>query len=168
MSDAAGLFRLDEAAVTRILKRLSSKGFDAIRGIEPELFETTFGALHSALDKVFDQPKYGDQNFDLVNQLRHNAAVFSAFKTHRQQNDLHAELFDADGKVRSFAEFRKATAPILSNYNVNWLQSEYNTAMIRAETAAQWSAIEQTKEIYPHVQWLPSTSVSQREAHKSL
>jgi hypothetical protein len=40
--------------------------------------------------------------------LQHNNTVFSVFRAHRMQNDIAAQLTDADGNLRSFEEFRDA------------------------------------------------------------
>lgn len=77
-------------------------------------------------------------------------------------------MLDDKGKVRSFAEFRKATAPIIGAYNTTWLHTEYNTAIIRAQYAQKIKELEQDRDIYPNLQWLSSTSVNPREAHRAL
>lgn len=75
-------------------------------------------------------------------------------------------MFDEDGKVRSFAQFRKAAEPIVAGYNERWLQTEYDTAIIRAGHAAQWRNREHERTLYPNLEWLASTSATPREGHK--
>lgn len=162
------MIQLDAGAIDRILKHIASKGFDVQKEIQPELFGHTLSTLNKVVDSVFGSVKYGDDDFDFANLLKTNNAVFSAFKTHKQQNEIHAHLLDDKGKVRSFAEFRKATQPILHNYNSSWFQTEYNTAIIRAQFAQKFRQIERNKDIYPGFQWLPSTSVTPRSEHKLL
>lgn len=161
-------FGLSAEATDRILKHIASKGFDAQTDIEPELFDHTFGALNNAIDGVFGGIRYGEPDSDFVNELRYNNAVFAAFKTHAQQNDIAAQMLDDKGKVRSFAEFRKVTAPITGRYNSTWLHTEYNTAIKRAQFAQQMRDAERNKDILPNWQWLPSTAVEPREEHKAL
>lgn len=168
LSDSDPLLRLDDRAIDRILRRVSSKVFDVADDIDPDLFEHTFGALRRAIDKGFGQVGYDSPDFEFVNELRHNAAVFSAFKTHRQQNELFAQIFKEDGTVKGFAQFRRDSEQIIGNYNVNWLQTEYSTAVIRARNAVKWREFERDVDIYPNLKWLASTSVDPREAHMSF
>lgn len=162
------LVKLDSDAVDRILGRIASKDFDPKNDIEQELFEQTFDALNRAVDAGFGKVSYGDNDFDFVNELKYNNAVFAAFKTHREQNDLHRQLFNPDGSVRSFAEFRRSSMPIIGAYNGNWLQTEYSTGVLRAHNAAKWKEMERDTDLYPNMEWLPSTSVSPREEHRAL
>lgn len=138
------------------------------REIEPELFGHTLDTLNGAVDRVFGSLKYGDDDFDFANNLKYNNALFSAFKTHKQQNELHDQMLDTDGNVRSFAEFRKAATPIIGNYNSTWLKTEYDTEIIRAQFARDWQQAERNSDIAPNGQWLPSTSVNKRETHQSF
>jgi hypothetical protein len=157
---------LSEEDIDRILRHIAHKKFDPKREIEPELFDRTFNILNKAVEKVYGKasdPSHAD--YDFVQQLRQNNAVFSAFKTHRQQNDIHKQLLNEKGQPRSFPEFKKATEPIIGNYNTNWLKTEYSTAVLRARVAQQLRQAEGERAVYPNLQWLPSTSPNPREAH---
>ena len=118
------------------------------------------------MSKGFGKVEYGTPDYDFLEGLRHNNAVFAAFKTHRQQNEIHARLFDEDGKRKDFDRFRKDTAGILQDYNVNWLRTEYDTAVRRARFAADFRSCRANKDLYPNLEWLPSVSATPREAHR--
>lgn len=150
----------------RVLRRISSDGFDARHDIDPDLFEATFSPLNEATVKGFGAVEYGTEDAEFVHQLKYNNAVFSAFKAHREQNDLRAAMFDKDGRVRSFAQFRKAAEPIVADYNDRWLKTEYDTTIIRAGHAAKWREMERERDLYPNLEWMASTSASPREGHK--
>lgn len=168
LADGDAVAGLDADAVDRILRRIASKSFDAAGEIEPELFFHTFDTLTGAVDKVFGAATYGTPDFEFANEIRRNIGVFAAAKTHRQQNDLYTQMWDENGRVRSFGEFRKASLPIVGQYNVNWLQTEYDTCIIRAQNAQKWREMERNADLYPNGQWLPSTSVHPREEHKAF
>lgn len=138
---------------------------DVTNGIEPNLFNITFNQLNLAVDKGFAGVNFNTPNEDFIYQLKYNNAVFSAFKTHRQQNDLAASLLDANGNLKSFATFKNDVAPIVGKYNQDWLKTEYNTAVIRARQAANFKKFEETKDLFPNLQWLPSTSIERRNFH---
>jgi uncharacterized protein with gpF-like domain len=103
-----------------------------------------------------------------VQQLRTNTAVFAAFKAHRQQNDLAAQLLDQDGKLKSYAQFKTDTQALVTDYNQNWLKTEYDTAVIRARMAARFKEFERDADLYPNLKWTKSTSVEKREIHEKL
>lgn len=165
---AAASFSLSEDAVDRILRNVAGEEFDTMRDIEPELFAHTFQALNTAVDVAFGAVAYDSPDFDFQNELKYNNAVFSAFKTHRQQNDLFETLFKEDGTPKSFAQFRRDSQPIIGAYNSQWLQTEYSTAIIRARNAAQFRQAESVADIFPNLRWMPSTSAVPREAHRPL
>ena len=153
--------------ITKALKVIFYTKFDPQKEIEKNLFEITYNELNKAIDKGFGEIEYGEPNYEFVQQLKSNNAIFSAFKTHKQQNDLAAMLLDDDGELRSFAEFKKAVAPITINYNANWLNTEHNTAIKRARVAAQFKEVEQS-EHFKNLTWLPSTAAVPREVHKQF
>jgi len=137
-------------------------------GIEPNLFNVTFNALNGAVDAGFGSISYDHPDFDFVNELKHNNAVFSAFKTHRQQNDLAKLLLDENGTLKPFDQFRRDAEPVIGEYNRNWLKTEYDTAVIRARMAARFKQFQRDADLYPNLRWTESTSVVKREPHVKL
>lgn len=93
---------------------------------------------------------------ELVAQLRDNIYVFSGFKTYQQLRDASALLLDGAGGIRPFADFLREVRAVYNQYNVAWLQSEYNMAVANAQAAAQWQRIEAEKDTLP---WLSFSSV---------
>lgn len=168
MPEAAAGLSLAEKIRERVLQRLAGKGFDVEKDIDPDLFEHTFARLNKAMDKGYGKVEYGTPDDDFLRELRHNNAVFAAFKTHRQQNEIHALLFDEDGKRKDFDRFRKDTESVLHNYNVNWLRTEYDTAVRRARFAADFREAQANKDLYPNLEWLSSVSVHPREVHRAF
>ena len=134
--------------------------------VEPNLWRITNNAMQDAIRQGFGVVQYGQPNLDLTNQLRGNGSVFAAFKAHKQQNELAALLTDPDtGKLKSFAQFKKDSQPVIGKYNRDWLRTEYNTAVKRARTAEQFARARDTKDLYPNLRWTPSRSAHRREAH---
>ena len=134
--------------------------------ISKPLFKQTYGRLSGAVDKGFAKIRYGDPDYEFVQALKHNTAVFSAFKNHHQTAELVGALVDSKGKVRSFSEFKKNALGISKKYNERWLQTEYNMALHSSRTASKWKQFERTKHIYPNLEYMPSRSVKQRDSHK--
>lgn len=152
--------------IDKALKQIYAENFDPTNEIETNLFNHTLTALNEATEKGFGKISYDHPDYEFLQEIKYNNAVFAAFKTHRQQNDLFAQLTDGDGRPKPFAQFKKDAEPIIGNYNINWLQTEYNTVMIRARMAVQWKQFEREKHIYPNLKWLPSMAAVPREAHK--
>lgn len=149
-----------------MLKRIHSNKIDISNEIDEDLFIHTFNSLDDVVNEVFNDKKMTKKDRVFVDELRYNNAVFSAFKTHRQQNDLAGMLTDSDGNVRSFNQFREATKVIIGDYNVNWLRTEYNTALKTARTAKQFRQYQNDSDLFPNLKWLPSRAANPREAHK--
>lgn len=102
-----------------------------------------------------------------LEELKHNNAVFAAFKTHREQNDLAAMLVDEKGNRRSFHEFRKATEPVIGAYNMDWLRTEYDAAIRGARTGIRFRRYMQDADLFPNARWLPSRAAEPRETHRA-
>lgn len=104
-----------------------------------------------------------DRSSAMADQIEHNIEVFSAFKTHNQQ-ELMAQKMLKDGKRVGFDEFKAAVEPIARHHNGAWLQTEYATASLRAAQAADWQEFEQNADIFPNLKWMPTTSARPDEA----
>lgn len=153
-------FELSDKVRTKVLERIY-KQFNVKADIDPDLFALTLDQLNEAVETGF-----GAANADFLNELKYNNAVFAAFKTHRQQNDLAALMIDPDGALRPFNDFRKATEAVIGAYNNTWLKTEYDTAVKSARTAARFKGFEKDKDLFPNLKWIPSRAVTPRDAHK--
>lgn len=152
--------------VDRALRRIYAEDFHPANEIETNLFNHTLAALNEATEKGFGKISYNHPDYEFLQELKYNNAVFAAFKTHRQQNDLFALLKNEDGTPKPFAQFKKDSEPIIGNYNVHWLQTEYNTAIKRSRIAVQLKQFEKEKHLYPNLKWLPSMAAVPRDGHK--
>lgn len=133
--------------------------------LSPSLFEANNQPMQQALSVAFDKSAFGSPEPAFEYELRYNMAVWSAFKTHREMEDLATLLVRSDGRLRSFSKFRKLAQPIIGKYNVQWFRTEYNTAILKARSAVQFKEALKTKEFYPNLEYLQSTSVQKRRDH---
>ena len=164
--EAAVSFPLLQQVRERILKRFRSEEFNYRKDIDPDLFGHTFETLDKGLRDTFGEPAWGTPDRDFLEYASRNVAIFSGFKTLQQQKELHNLLFDKNGNMKSFDQFRKDTANVLDKYNQNWLRTEYNTLVARARFASDWKRFEKNKDLYPNLKWLPSSSIEKRDSHK--
>ena len=102
-----------------------------------------------------------------LQELRTNNAVFSAFKTHRMQNDVAAQLIDQKtGRLKSFDQWKRDVKGITDHYVHSWLQTEYDTAVIRAHQAADWKHFLEEADVFPNIRWMPTTSIMPDPLHE--
>ena len=142
-------------------------GFDVSNDIEPTAWREVLRIMNSGavqgLSESMNPPTH-EEGF--LRSIRHSNEVFSVFKTHAMGTKMAERLIGEDGKLRSFEEWRKAVAPIARHQVGSWLRTEYDTAVIRAHQAADWLEFEANKDIFPNLQWMPTTSVSPESSHQ--
>ena len=133
----------------------------------PRLFEITNGALQQAITVEVNQESedWGKTNKAFVNQFRENTSVFAAFKNHQQTNEIVDLLVDEDGNTRSFSKFKKLALQVSKDYNVTWLQTEYNTATRSARAAVNFRKYLETEHLYPNLEYLESSAEHKRIDH---
>lgn len=124
--------------------------------IEEHLFREFCRGFDHAVAEGFTAP---DPDDDFLEALRHSTEVFSAFKVHRVERDMAAQLLDSNGKLKPFEQWVKDVSPIASHQCRDWFQTEYDTAIIRAHQAADWQQFERERDVLPNLKWMPSTSV---------
>ena len=109
-----------------------------------------------------------DTNIDktFLEKLAHSNEVFSAFKVHDMGVDMAKKMRTDEGKLKSFNDWKKDIKGIASHYCGSWLQTEYNTATLRAKFAAEWKQYEADADIMPNLRWMPTTSANPEEEHK--
>lgn len=131
------------------------------------LFSASDLPLQAAVAEGFAvSPSFGERNPDFDAQFRYNTAVFAAFKGHAEWESMSRELTDEEGRLRSFAAFRRAVRPIIGRYNDQWLRTEYNTVVRSARSAAKWQDALRSREALPNLEYLLSGAVDKREEHR--
>ncbi|RYD57006.1 MAG: hypothetical protein EOP56_09370 [Sphingobacteriales bacterium] len=118
--------------------------FDIAEYLKKGLYEG-FGA--TLADLVPDSTDY-----ELLAELRENIYMFSAAKTYQETREMTDMLTDGD-KVRSFREFKEEASKVFTQYNENYLRTEYNTAIGQAQMASKWQQIERDKDIFPNLRY---------------
>ena len=106
-----------------------------------------------------------DQAF--TEKLTKSVWVFSGFKTERQLKDISGMLIGPDGKLKAFNKFRDDVLNIHENYNVNWLNTEYNQAVSASQTAVQWKQFEEAGNKY-YLQYRTAGDERVRSSHAVL
>jgi len=159
-------FSFDENTVKDAVRRIYEKKLNPLTEIDEAVFMETWNVFNRATDEGFGRREYSDPDYLFYQEIRHNNAVFSAFRVHRLQNDIAAQLIDESGNLRDLNGFLTAIEPITTHNVRNWLRTEYDTAIIRAHRAADWRQFEEVKDILPNLRWMPTTSVTPDLVHK--
>lgn len=162
-------FKFDSDVLKEAMKRLYKKKYNPLEEIDEDLFNEFWDIFNQAADQGLTSAKSAldvDKDADFYNELRYNNGVFAAFKTHRMQNDMAAQLVGDDGKLKTFEQWDRDTASIRKHHVDSWLRTEYTTAVRRARLAAEWRQFEREKDILPNIEWLKTTAVTPGEDHK--
>ena len=164
-SSTSSAIAFDEKALIEALKRIYSQKFHPMDDIEEHLFEETLRLMLQATDEGMAVSGAAiDKEFRTL--VDWNTARWSAFKVHRMQNDIASQLYDEDGQLKPFDRWAKDVEPMLDHHVGHWLRTEYNTAVTRAQQAADWKRFEENADIMPNLTWIPSTSAQPGADHK--
>lgn len=162
---ASSAFVFDDKALQRSLKRIYEKDFHPMSEIEENLFNETFRIFREASSTGISLSA-AEIPIEFKQKIDRGNAVFSAFKVHRMQNDIASQLYDSNGVLKPFEQWKKDVHPMLDHHVRHWLQTEYDTAVIRARQAADWQRFELYADILPNLEWMPSTSTHPGADHK--
>ena len=119
-----------------------------------------------ATAKGITQSEWPDVPDEFINQLGTNTRIWSAFRVHRMQNDIAAQLLDSDGQLKPFDKWLQDIKGMTNHYVGPWLRTEYNTAVLRAHQAADWKHFEAEQDVFPNLRWMPTTSPQQDPLHR--
>lgn len=165
LDDPNHTISFDADTIANALVNIYQKKYGNGKEIEPTLFEKTKEIFEGAINKGVKQSSFSiDTAFK--HQLTHNMWVFSAFRTHKMQRDIAKYLLNEDGDLKPFTKFVKDVAPYIKHTNRLWLETEYNTAVLRAHQAADWRKFVDERDVLPNLEWQPSTSTNPGEDHK--
>jgi SPP1 gp7 family putative phage head morphogenesis protein len=111
--------------------------------------------------------EYSDEQKDLVATIRRNIHVFAAFKNHKNIADM-VDALTVSGKLRAFDDFKVAASSIYAQYNEQWLETEYNSAIAGAQMALKWQDMEKNADIFPMLRYEAIQDDRTRTSHAAL
>lgn len=159
---ARSSFTFDSAIIEKALRNIQSKRINTRTTIDAGLFSEVQRIVSNAIDIGYDAPAGGSS---FAQELKNNAEVWSAFKVHRMGRDIAARMLDEDGNLKSFEQFKADTKDIVDHQVGRWLRTEFDTAVKRAHRAAEMRQFMEEADVFPNIEWLPSTAVNPRESH---
>ena len=156
--------------IASALQTIYSEHFDPEGDIEPHLLRDIARQLMQAATEGYGTPTPTDDSDgrEFLRRLRTDAATFSAFKVHRLQNDMAAQLIGDDGQLKPFEQWSNDVRTIADHQCRHWLRTEYNTAVRRAHEAAEWQRFEAEADALPCLRWMSSTSAQPGADHRQF
>lgn len=103
----------------------------------------------------------------MARKLDNSAFLFSGFKTAQELKEASLLLREKDGTVKGFSRFLTDIRRIDANYNVRYLEAEYNFAVSSAQMAASWAEVSQDGDRY-NLQYRTAGDDHVREEHRAL
>ena len=158
-------FSFSSDVLAKALQHIYSQKMDVEGEIEPNLFHEICRILDDAAADGVAQSEVEQVN-DFLQQLQTNNKVFAAFKVHRMQRDMARLLLDSNGTLKPFEKWVQEVTPIASHQVRHWLQTEYDTAVLRAHQAADWQQFLRERDVLPNLKWMPSTSLHPGADHR--
>ncbi|MCC3159505.1 phage head morphogenesis protein [Hymenobacter sp. 15J16-1T3B] len=132
----------DDTALRNALLDLSRQ----VHGAQGRRVPLHVGLLNATATKLQEAVSIGYNSPDEAATafLRGNVQWFSAAKTAHQGEALTKLLLDAQGNVKPWQSFKAEALELHHQYNVRWLQAEYEHAIGSAQMAARWKEFEPT------------------------
>ena len=145
------------------------EGFDTSNEIEPRMWRELLRILNQAAAQGLADGRYRPRhNDDFLRAIKHNNEVFAAFKVHAMGEAMSSKLLDEKGILKPFKQWLNDVKSISSHQVGAWLDTEYNTAVLRAHAAADWKEFERNKDVMPNLRWMPTTSPHAEKVHRAF
>lgn len=101
-------------------------------------------AVQEGYGRGFEEVDWDSPDADMLKHLATNVYTFSAAKNNAELKAITSKIVDDNGKVRSFAQFRKEAAKITETFQGSWLEAEYELAVAGGQMASKWVEFERT------------------------
>lgn len=121
--------------------------------LQDDLYNYTRQTLLKGIDRVYGRLPHDHPQFENVHRMQENMARFAGYKTAWQTADIAAG---------------KNIAGVDAKYNVNYLRTEYVHTVRSARAAQQWHKLQDDKDLYPYLEYMPSTAAEPRGEHQRL
>jgi len=154
--------------ILKIAKEGFKKGFNKV--FDEKLASTIFDDLNTAASAGYGDKwiKFDPYHSPTVQQLQKNLLFFSVGKSAEQLKAMNALLIDEKGKIRNWQSFRDEVLKMNKQYNLRYLQAEYQTSKSSAQMARKWQEAQKRKHLYPNLKYLTVHDSHVREEHAKL
>lgn len=134
----------------------------AFIGSKPRKAQTDTEVIEWGWNKL----KYNNPDKVKLQHMAENIYQFSAAKNYNQLKELSLALTKGD-KTLSFPEFKQQAQSILNDYNLVYLETEYNLAIAQAQMASKWQKFK-AQSVPPLLKYVTMHDDRVREEHREL
>ncbi|MCF8218716.1 MAG: minor capsid protein [Bacteroidales bacterium] len=100
--------------------------------------------------------------------LTKNVYYFAANKTACEIKELNKLMLDKKGNLVDKTTFTARASSLSDRYNIDYLQTEYDTAISKATAARDWDKIQATKKDFPFLRYVATLDKNTRPKHRKL
>lgn len=160
----------DDTMQNRIINRVADNRGKAL--FDAELFGFFAGEFVKAVNEGHHKKigladtgfTYGALDDAFITSMEMNVFHFSAAKTLAELQELNS-LFRESG---SFEEFHKKALQTTDVFNKRWQQTEYDTAVLTAESASNYQRLAGKTKLFPYWEYKTAGDNKVREEHRKL
>lgn len=158
----------DDTLESRIINRVADSGGDLY--FCSELFAFFSGAFVQAVSEGYNREIsltdfiYSARDDAFITAMEMNVFHFSAAKTLAELQELN-RLFR---ESRSFAEFHKKAQEVTEVFNKRWQKTEYETAVLTAESASNYNRLIGKTTLFPYWEYRTVGDEKVRPEHAAL
>ena len=169
-SGKASIRLSDDTMQNRIINRVANGNgktlFDAeLFGFFSDDFVRAVGEGRAKVVGLADTTfTYGARDDAFITSMETNVFHFSAAKTLAELQELNS-LFRESG---SFEEFHKKALQTTDVFNKRWQQTEYETAVLTAESASNYQRLVGKTRLFPYWEYKTAGDDKVREEHRKL
>lgn len=168
-SNGKTLIQLNDGATLseRLIARVANGEtpyFDAelFRFISDDLSNAVKMALKQSIENV--DYTYGVNDDAFLIAMEQNLFHFSAAKTLAEIQELNKAFRDS----KSLDDFKDKASGICMAFNEKWQKTEYETALLTAESAANYQRLIKKKSLFPYWKYVTAGDDKVREEHQKL
>ena len=116
----------------------------------------------------FDDFVFGTPEYETAVKLRESIYSFSAAKQYQQVRTMSKFIVADDGIKSTFKDFTTLADKVFTEYNKNYLKTEYNTAIGQGQNAREWTRAVKEKKTFPVLEYRTQRDSHVRDEHAIL
>jgi len=150
-------------------------GTVSVENLPSSVYWKTAKYLKEGLDKGFAQGAKADlidiafnsPDKLLLEELTQNIYLFSGAKTYQEVRAMSNLLLQPELKS-SFYKFKEQATKVFNDYNIDYLQAEYQTSLASARMGAEWNRIVADADLLPLLEYDTIGDDRVRPTHRAL
>jgi SPP1 gp7 family putative phage head morphogenesis protein len=142
--------------IEKVIKGVFSgqfKGTNLHEGLFDWQVKSIFKALKEGSDNTINEIYYQDSDPEVVQFMKENIFVFSAFKSYQELKAMSELLIDESGNLKEYSKFKNDALQVHQTYDQRFLRAEYDHAVASSQMAMQWQRIVKDKALYPYLKY---------------